>query len=60
MKVRLIRKWRDWPMGQVMEVFDTTAKEIIRDGFAEKYTGEYPPAKKMKTEFFKPKKSRRK
>ena len=43
-----------------MEVFDTKAKEMIRDGIAESYSGEYPPQQKMKTEFFKPKKDKRK
>ena len=55
MKVRLIRKWREWPMGRVMEVFDEKAKQLIRDGYAESYNGEYPPQQKMKTDFFKPK-----
>lgn len=52
MKIRLIRRWRDWPIGRVIEVFDTKAKELIQDEIAEKYDGEYPPQKKMKTEFF--------
>lgn len=60
MKVRLIKKWRQWPIGRVIEVFDTKAKEMIRDNIAESYNGEYPPKEKMKTEFFKPKKNRRK
>lgn len=55
MKVRLLRKWRVWPIGRVIEIFDSTAKEMIRDGIAERYTGEYPPVEKMKTELFKPK-----
>lgn len=55
MKVRLIRKWREWPIGRVLEVFDGTAKEMIRDGYAESYNGEYPPKEKVKTELFKPK-----
>lgn len=59
MKVRLLTKWRDWPIGRVIEVFDTKAKEMIRDNIAEKYDGEYPPKQKMKTDFFKPKKIRR-
>jgi hypothetical protein len=55
MKVRLLKKWRKWPIGRVIEIFDTAAKEMIRDNIAESYTGEYPPQKKMKTDFFKPK-----
>jgi hypothetical protein len=38
-----------------MEVFDSKAKQLIRDGFAESYVGEYPPKQKVKTDFFKPK-----
>lgn len=59
MKVRLLKKWRYWPIGRVIEIFDTTAKEMIYDGTAEKYDGEYPPQKKMKTELFKPKNKRK-
>lgn len=59
MRVRLLKKWRTWPIGQVMEIFDPVAKRMIRMLQAEKYEGEYPPREKMKTEFFKPKKIRR-
>lgn len=59
MKIRLLKKWREWPVGRVIEIFDTTAKEMIRDNIAEKYDGEYPPKGKMKTDFFKPKNIRR-
>jgi hypothetical protein len=55
MKVRLLKRWRVWPIGRVIEVFDTKAKQLIQDGYAEMYNGEYPPAEKMKTDFFKPK-----
>lgn len=55
MRIRLLKKWRKWPIGRVIEIFDTTAKEMIRDNIAEKYDGEYPPKTKMKTDFFKPK-----
>ena len=54
MKVRLLRRWRVWPIGRVIEIFDSKAKELIRTHTAEKYEGEYPPQTKMKTEFFKP------
>lgn len=60
MKVRLLKRWKFWPIGQVMEIFDTKAKQLIQDGFAERYTEEYPPQQKMRTEFFKPKKNKRK
>lgn len=55
MKVRLRKKWRTFPIGTVLEIFDSTAKEMIMNKTAEAYTGEYPPKSKMKTEFFKPK-----
>lgn len=55
MKIRLLKKWRIWPIGRVMEVADPKAKELIYDRIAEQYKGEYPPKIKMKTEFFKPK-----
>jgi hypothetical protein len=55
MKIRLLKKWRTWPVGRVIEVFDTTAKEMIQDRISIKYDGEYPPKDKMKTDFFKPK-----
>ena len=60
MKVRLLRSWRTWPIGRVMEIFDVKAKQLIQEGFAERYDGEYPPQTKMKTELFKPKKNKRK
>jgi hypothetical protein len=56
MKIRLLKKWREWPIGRVMEVADPKAKELIQVGTAERYEGEYPPKEKMKTDFFKPKK----
>lgn len=55
MKIRLLRKWREWPVGQRMEVFDSKAKELIRDGIAEPFEGDMKNAEKMKTDFFKPK-----
>ena len=54
MKIRLSKKWRTWPIGQVLEIVDPTAKQMIMEGTAERYTGEYPPKQKMRTEFFKP------
>lgn len=60
MKVRLLKRWRFWPIGQKMEVFDTKAKQLIRDGIAEAFDGDMKTVTKMKTEFFKPKKNKRK
>lgn len=55
MRIRVLKKWREYPVGQVIEVFDSKAKQLIVDKTAEKYEGEYPPREKMKTDFFKPK-----
>lgn len=59
MKVRLLKRWKFWPVGQKMEVFDTKAKQLIRDGFAEAFDGDMKTTEKMKTDFFKPKKLKR-
>lgn len=56
MRVRLLKKWRVYVIGTTLEVADPKAKELIQSGIAERYTGEYPPKQKVKTEFFKPKK----
>lgn len=42
-------------MGQKMEIHDGKAKELIRDGIAERFNGDMKVVEKMKTEFFKPK-----
>ena len=55
MKIRLLKKWREWPIGRVIEVADPKAKQLIFDQTAQQYSGEYPPKQKMKTDFFKPK-----
>ena len=59
MKIRLLKKWgnkiKTWPRGQVLEVAEGKANELVRDNIAERYTGEYPPKDKVKTDFFKPK-----
>lgn len=55
MRIRLRKRWREWTIGTILDVADPTAKELIYYQKAEKYTGEYPPKQKMKTDFFKPK-----
>lgn len=60
MKIRLLKRWRQWSLATILEVADPKAKELIRDNIAEKYTGEYPPKEKMKTDFFKPIKNNKK
>lgn len=59
MRVQLIRRWREWPVGRVIEVFDTKAKELLEEGIAVRYEGDYPPSKKLKTELFNPKKNKK-
>ena len=55
MRIRLHRKWKEFAIGTTLEVFDTKAKQLIAEGTAYKYEGEYPPRGKVKTELFKPK-----
>lgn len=43
-----------------MEVFDSKAKQLIKDGYAEAFDGDMKTVEKVKTEFFKPKKSNKK
>lgn len=59
MRVRLRRSWtneqgRKYPIGTVLQVFPTLGKELVNNGTAVDYNGEYPP-RKEKTNFFKPK-----
>jgi hypothetical protein len=46
---------RKYPIGTVLSLDRKFAKEIIGDGLAVEYDGEYPRVNKEKTEFFKPK-----
>lgn len=48
-------KTKPWPKGQVIQVLDVLASDLIRSGTAELYEGKYPPKDKVKTDFFKPK-----
>jgi hypothetical protein len=60
MKIRLLKRWgtkiKTWPRGQVIEIADQKAKELVRENIAVKYDGDYPPSKKLVTDIFKPKK----
>jgi hypothetical protein len=47
------------PVGRVFNVISSIGKNLIGEDIAVPYGGEFPP-KKMKTEFFKPKKNKRK
>lgn len=60
MRIRLKKSWdsglKKFAIGTVIEVADGKAKSLIENKTAERYTGEYPPVGKVRTEFFKPKK----
>jgi hypothetical protein len=59
MRVRLLRRvitpHADYAIGTVINVTNGFANRLFEEQKAEKYTGEYPPKKKMRTEIFKPK-----
>lgn len=59
MKIRLLKRWKFWPIGQKMEVYDTKAKQLIQSGIAEKFDGDMKVVEKMKTDLFKPKNIKR-
>ncbi len=46
---------RKLPVGKIITMTGSLGGKLIAQGIAEKYTGVYPPKKKMKTDFFKPK-----
>jgi hypothetical protein len=58
--IRLLKSWtnksgRKYPIGKILPMSNSLSKDLIRDNIAVEYKGEYPPKKKMKTDFFKPK-----
>jgi len=59
MRIRLHRRQKtphaDYAIGTILNYSKGPAEKLIGEGKAEKYMGEYPPRKKMRTEFFKPK-----
>jgi hypothetical protein len=59
MRVRLLKRvvtpHADYAIGTVINVTQGFANRLFKDEKAERYTGEYPPRKKMRTQFFKPK-----
>lgn len=58
MRIRLLKSHRGkhafYPMGTIIQCTNSYAARLISEGH-EKYIGDYPPKKKMKTELFKPK-----
>lgn len=62
-KVTLIKSWtnfqgRVYPVGQVLIVDKELRQQLIDEGVASIYEGEYPPKEKVKTDFFKPNKQK--
>ncbi len=61
LRLKLLKKYKHkyklkaWPIGQVIQVDNILAHELLSDKIAELYTGEYPPKDKTKTNFFTPK-----
>jgi hypothetical protein len=60
MRVRLLKSWtnqqgRKYPIGTVITFDRAFSKNMIEQGLAKEYNGEYPRVKKEKIEFFKPK-----
>jgi len=59
MRVRLLKRKETqhavYAIGTIINYSKGPAEKLIEAGIAQKYTGEYPPRKKMKTDFFKPK-----
>jgi hypothetical protein len=53
MRIRLLRRWRRWPVGQVLNVVHQIAEQLVKENKAEAYTGEIPPRKKMRVQLFK-------
>lgn len=60
MRIRLLKSLKTphakYGIGTIINYSSGPAEKLISEGKAEKYTGHYPPKKKMKTDFFKPKK----
>lgn len=59
-RIELKRRWindfgKEYPIGTVLPMSGSLADRLISSGVAKKYSGKYPPKKKVKTEFFKPK-----
>ncbi len=59
MRVRLLKSLRTphakYAIMTILNYSKGPAIRLIEQGKAEKYNGEYPPRKKIKTDFFKPK-----
>lgn len=59
MRVRVLKgfsnRFGKYPIGRILILTNSYAGRLMQDGIVEKYTGPYPPKKKMKTDFFKPK-----
>lgn len=61
MKLILKKRWtnvfgRVYPIGQILQCDKDLSSQLISDGYADEYTGPYPPNGKVKTDLFNPKK----
>lgn len=59
MRVFLLKSWTNsigtkYPVGRILHVTNRLANELLRDNIGIEYTGQYPPKKKTKINFFKP------
>ncbi len=59
-RIVLVKSWtnvfnRKYPVGQILQGTKQFVNELISSGTAKEYNGEYPPRKKVKSDFFKPK-----
>lgn len=59
-RVELKKKWvndfgKEYFVGSILSLSDSLANKLISKGIGKNYDGKYPPRKKNKTEFFKPK-----
>lgn len=53
MKVILLRSWtntqgKKYPIGTTLQLWDGFAKELIQQGIAREYNGDYPPKTKQR------------
>ncbi len=59
-RVILEKSWTNshgkrYPVGTVLQVDNILGSQLINEKIGVKYEGKYPPEKKIKTNFFKPK-----
>ena len=60
MRLILLKSWltkrgKRYAVGSIVQVTDSLGDGMVKTKQAKEYEGEYPPKKKVKTDFFKPK-----